>query len=91
MQRSFFTTSRSPHVLPSQFTVPLLLDTVSRQIVCNESELIMRDFNSAFDSLARFPTVNLRPPHLADAIDKLNEAMCVPSYCGSSWGVTHVS
>jgi putative glutathione S-transferase len=57
--------------------VPLLLDTVTRQIVCNESELIMRDFNSAFDSLARFPAVDLRPLHLSDEIDKLNEAMYV--------------
>ena len=68
---------------PSQFTVPLLVDTITRRIVCNESELIMRDFNSAFDSLARFPSVNLRPPHLSDAIDELNDAMCVPA--GSSW------
>jgi glutathionyl-hydroquinone reductase len=69
-----------------QFTVPLLLDTVTRRIVCNESELIMRDFNCAFDAFARFPSVNLRPPHLADAIDKLNHAMCAiwfPCICSA--------
>ena len=59
-----------------QFTVPLLLDTVTRRIVCNESALIMRDINSCFDSLARFPAVNLRPPHMVDAIDSMNDAMC---------------
>jgi len=46
----------------------------------------MRDFNCAFDAFARFPSVNLRPPHLADAIDKLNHAMCAiwfPCICSA--------
>jgi hypothetical protein len=66
--------------MPLQYTVPMLLDTVTRRVVCNESALIIRDFNSAFDELARFPSCNLRPPHLADAIDKLNNSMCVPMF-----------
>jgi glutathionyl-hydroquinone reductase len=60
--------------------VPLLLDMVTRRIVCNESSLIIRDFNSAFDALARFPSFNLRPPHLADAIDTLNDSMYVLTF-----------
>ncbi len=71
-------TAAERHTWLLQYTVPLLLDTITRRIVCNESALIIRDFNSAFDALARFPSCNLRPPHLADAIDTLNDAMCVP-------------
>ena len=58
--------------------MPLLLDTVTRRIVCNESALILRDINSCFNSLARFPAVDLRPPHLADAIDIMNDSMFCP-------------
>jgi glutathionyl-hydroquinone reductase len=73
-----------PHVALTpfpQFTVPLLLDSVTRRIVCNESALIMQDFNAAFDSFARFPAVNLRPPHVADAIEILNNEMCPAVHC----------
>ena len=52
-------------------TVPVLWDTVTASIVNNESEDILRIFDSAFGDLA-LPSPVLRPPDLAGGIDAMN-------------------
>ena len=61
----------SPRV--AKFTVPLLLDRETRTIVNNESSEIMRMLNAEFNAFASRPHVDLYPPHLAAAIDAVNE------------------
>lgn len=58
-----------------RYTVPVLWDSKTKKIVNNESSEIIRMFNSAFDSIAKHPEIDLRPPHLADRIDELNDWM----------------
>lgn len=53
-------------------TVPLLWDTKQNVAVNNESADIIRMFNSAFNHLAG-NDIDLRPAHLEDEIDNLNE------------------
>ncbi len=52
-------------------SVPVLLDTRTRQIVSNESAEIIRMFNSAFDGLGAVPG-DYYPVSLHDAIDDVN-------------------
>jgi putative glutathione S-transferase len=60
----------------TKFTVPLLVDSESRRAVCNESSLLLRDFGGPlFNSVARFPDVDLFPPALAAEIEAANERM----------------
>jgi putative glutathione S-transferase len=58
-----------------KFTVPLLVDSLSRRAVCNESSLLLRDFGGTlFDTVARFPAVDLCPPALRDEIEAVSES-----------------
>jgi len=54
-------------------TVPVLWDKHSGRIVNNESSEIIRIFNSAFQSHAEHPQVDLYPEHLRERIDELND------------------
>lgn len=64
----------SPDVPPSRFSVPLLIDSVTKRIVCNESALILRDIGGPlFNEFAKFPAVDLYPAALAADIDAVNE------------------
>lgn len=53
-------------------TVPVLWDKHTNQIVSNESAEIIRMMNDAFDHLTDNHQ-DFYPPHLADAIDEINE------------------
>lgn len=53
-------------------TTPTLWDTVSQQVVSNESGDIMRMLNAAFDEWAQHDHVDLYPADLRDEIDELN-------------------
>lgn len=55
-----------------KFTVPLLVDSVTRRIVNNESSEIVRMLNSAFNEWAAHPEVDLYPAHLRGEIDAHN-------------------
>ncbi len=54
-------------------TVPVLLDTVTKTIVNNESSEILRLLNEAFDPLATRPLPDLHPEALRNEIDAINE------------------
>ena len=54
-------------------TVPVLWDSEARQIVSNESAVIMRAFDSA--RAGRGPDFALVPDHLANAIDAVNRRL----------------
>jgi putative glutathione S-transferase len=53
-------------------TVPVMWDTQTKRIVCNESSLVMRMLDRAFDEFTDV-RLDLRPPELAAAIDELEE------------------
>lgn len=53
-------------------TVPVLWDTVSKRIVSNSDDDIMRMFETEFDALAANPELDLYPPHHRAEIDELN-------------------
>lgn len=55
-----------------KFTVPLLVDSVSRRIVNNESSEILRMLNGAFNDFATHPELDLYPAHLRAEIDAHN-------------------
>ena len=65
-------TRASPRVT-GRATVPVLLDTVTKTIVNNESSEILRILNEAFDPLATRPLPDLYPGALRDEIDAVNE------------------
>lgn len=54
---------------PAPFSVPLLVDTKSGEIVNNESGDLVRMLNSEFNDIAERPEVDLYPPHLRQQID----------------------
>jgi putative glutathione S-transferase len=54
-------------------SVPVLWDKETERIVNNESQDIVRIFNSDFDDIAKNPELDLYPEHLRDEIDRLNE------------------
>ncbi len=62
----------SPRVT-GRATVPVLLDTVTKTIVNNESSEILRILNEAFDPLATRPLPDLYPAALRSEIDAINE------------------
>ncbi len=53
-------------------TVPVMWDTHSKRIVCNESSLVMRMLDRAFDAFTDV-RLDLRPPDLVDEMDALEE------------------
>lgn len=53
--------------------MPVLWDKKERTIVNNESSEIVRMFNSAFNSFAKFPALDLYPHSLRAKIDEVNE------------------
>eukprot|EP00199_Chlamydomonas_sp_CCMP681_P002712 CAMPEP_0119110432 /NCGR_PEP_ID=MMETSP1180-20130426/29640_1 /TAXON_ID=3052 ORGANISM="Chlamydomonas cf sp, Strain CCMP681" /NCGR_SAMPLE_ID=MMETSP1180 /ASSEMBLY_ACC=CAM_ASM_000741 /LENGTH=340 /DNA_ID=CAMNT_0007096777 /DNA_START=12 /DNA_END=1034 /DNA_ORIENTATION=- len=56
-----------------KFTVPVLWDLKEKVIVNNESEDIVRMLNSAFNSLAKNPSLDLYPEGLRTQINEVNE------------------
>ena len=54
-------------------TVPVLWDTVSKRIVSNSDDDIMRMFEMEFDALAKNPELDLYPQHRRAEIDELND------------------
>ena len=56
----------------SRVTVPVLWDTVTKRIVSNSDDDIMRMFETQFDALARNPELDLYPSALRSQIDELN-------------------
>lgn len=55
-----------------RYSVPVLWDTKTSQIVSNESSEIIRMFNAEFNHIATHPQVNLYPANLRAAIDDVN-------------------
>lgn len=53
-------------------TVPMLWDSIQKEIVSNESADIIEILNSDFNNLARNPQVDLAPQHLRMEIDQWN-------------------
>ncbi len=53
-------------------TVPTLWDTVTRRVVCNESAILMRVLDEAFDAFTD-TRLNLRPPELSAELDALED------------------
>lgn len=56
-----------------KFTVPILFDNERNEIVNNESSEIVRMLNAGFNEYAKHPEVDLRPTHLVERIDAVNE------------------
>jgi glutathionyl-hydroquinone reductase len=56
-----------------KFTVPILVDKESKEIVNNESSEIVRMFNSSFQAFAKRPELDLYPEDLRATIDAVNE------------------
>lgn len=54
-----------------RFTAPMLLDTKSGRIVCNESSDLLAIINTAFNAFAKSPRLDLRPQDLVEKIDSL--------------------
>lgn len=59
-------------------TVPVLLDTVTKRIVNNESREIVRMFGQVFRPYARNPDVDLCPPGMQDEIEAVIDALYEP-------------
>lgn len=58
-----------------RFTVPVLFDTKTNQIVNNESSEIIRMFNSEFNEFAQNPKLDLYPEKFRKEIDQHNDYM----------------
>lgn len=56
-------------------TVPVLWDKQQNTLVNNESSEIIRMFNSAFDTIADNPELDLYPQELRDEIDEINSVV----------------
>ncbi|KAK1415021.1 hypothetical protein QVD17_30790 [Tagetes erecta] len=55
-----------------KYTVPVLWDKKLKTIVNNESEEIIRMFNTEFNEIAENPSLDLYPSHLQTQINELN-------------------
>ncbi|KAH9324101.1 hypothetical protein KI387_004279, partial [Taxus chinensis] len=55
-----------------KFTVPVLWDKMGKTIVNNESSEIIRMLNAEFNDIAKYPDLDLYPPHLHSQIDEIN-------------------
>jgi len=62
-------------VYEGRYTVPLLWDKKTNEIVNNESPDMLKFFASEFDSVAKNPKLNLRPTNLVQKIDEINEVL----------------
>eukprot|EP01018_Ginkgo_biloba_P034634 Gb_09282 [translate_table: standard] len=56
-----------------KYTVPVLWDKKSKTVVNNESSEIIRMLNTEFNDIAKYPEVDLYPPHLHSLIDEVND------------------
>jgi len=56
----------------SRYSVPILFDTKTEQIVNNESAEIVRMFNTEFNNIAKNPDVDLYPEQYQHDIDEVN-------------------
>ena len=56
-----------------KYTVPVLYDTLTNQIVNNESSEIIEMFNSAFNKFAKHPEVDLYPKEKLQEVEKMND------------------
>lgn len=56
-----------------RFTVPLLWDKKTKTIVSNESLEIIKMFNTAFNELAKNPSIDLYPEAHQKEIDEMND------------------
>ncbi|MBV9233439.1 MAG: glutathione S-transferase family protein [Candidatus Eremiobacteraeota bacterium] len=59
----------------SRVTVPILWDTVTKRIVSNSDDDIMRMLETQFDAVAAYPQLDLYPSQLRSQIDELNELL----------------
>lgn len=80
-----YTTSHPSYT--GNVTVPVLFDTKTKRIVSNESEVIMRNLNTAFDSLGDGTVASFYPTELQKEIDEVNEVV----YSGLSNAVCELS
>ena len=55
-----------------KYSTPLLIDTEARAIVCNESMIILRVLNTAFNHVARHPGRDLYPEDLSTQCQSVN-------------------
>lgn len=60
------------HDAGGKYSVPVLWDEQTRTIVNNESSEIIRMFNTAFNALARNPSLDLYPASLRAQIEEVN-------------------
>lgn len=63
----------SPHGYTGRVSVPVLWDTLTRQVVSNHFPDITIDLGSRFDPWARHPEVDLYPQDLRSQLDALND------------------
>ncbi|TGO44180.1 hypothetical protein BCON_0580g00020 [Botryotinia convoluta] len=68
---------RSQRDYKGRFSVPVLWDKKTNQIVCNESLEILRNLNTGFDSILddEYKNLNFYPENLAAEIDEMGEWM----------------
>ncbi|ATZ53820.1 Bcgst10 [Botrytis cinerea B05.10] len=66
---------RSQRDYKGRFSVPVLWDKKTKQIVCNESLEILRNLNTGFDSILddEYKNLNFYPDNLAAEIDEMGE------------------
>lgn len=70
--------ARAEPAYSGRVTVPVLVDTVGKRIVNNESREIMRMFGQVFRPYATHPEVDLSPPGMRDEIDAVMDALYDP-------------
>jgi len=56
-----------------KYTVPILFDTQTKEIVSNESSEIIRMMNTEFNAFAKEPELDFYPEAMREAIDEVNE------------------
>ena len=62
----------NPSTPTAKYTIPILWDKKNSVIVNNESEEIVRIFNSCFNAFAKNPSLDVYPAHLKEIIDGVN-------------------
>ena len=56
-----------------KYTVPILFDKKTKQIVSNESSEIIRMFNTEMNEFAKYPEVDIYPESMREEIEAVNE------------------